>query len=184
VQVHEHGHRHGERKVRFNATTAVIVLASLLVVVVAMTVVVLLLRNSPSTAPRAAPTTTVNSTDSTARLVTATQAADRAASTALLALHAMKGIPTPVTVAAVVNPYVTYLQNYAVVLSGADVPESAHSSASNALAQVGQDVQFLSTINGLRAVKLGAYLEQFSEDDALFRDALGKLEHRLGVPKT
>jgi hypothetical protein len=181
--VHEQGLGHGQRKIRFNATTAVVVLTSLLVVVVAVTIVVVLLRNSPSTAPRATPTTTVPTPDTT-RLVAATQAADRVASTALLALHAMKGIPTPVTVAAVVNPYVNYLQSYAVVLSGADVPEAASSSVSNALAQIGEDVQFLSTINGLRAVKLGAYLEQFSEDDALFRNALGKLEHALGASKT
>jgi hypothetical protein len=181
--VHGHGHEHGQRRSRFNATTAVIMLASLFAVLVATTIVLVLLRNSPSTPTRTAPSATVAPSDPT-RLVAATRVADQDANTALLALHAMKGIPTPDKVAALVNPYVAALQSYAIVLSGADVPATARSSVSNALAQVGQDVQFLSTINGLRSVKLGSYLEQFSEDDALFQNALGKLEQHLGASTT
>jgi hypothetical protein len=53
-----------------------------------------------------------------------------------------------------------------------------------ALAQVGDDVQSMSTINGLPALRLGSYLEQFGKDTAQFQHALATLEHDLGAPTT
>jgi hypothetical protein len=163
--------------------TAGIVLASLFAIFLAVTVVMVLLHHSTNTTPASAPTATVTSSDST-RLVAATKVADRATNTTLLELHALKGIPTPVAVAAVVNPYLSALQRYAIVLSGADAPATARTAAAVALAQVGDDVQSMSTINGLPALRLGSYLEQFGKDTAQFQHALATLEHDLGAPTT
>lgn len=176
-------HAHGRRSRRAGAVTAGIVLASLFAIFLAVTVVMVLLHHSTNTTPASAPTATVTSSDST-RLVAATKVADRATSTTLLELHALKGIPTPVAVAAVVNPYLSALQRYAIVLSGADVPATARTAAAVALAQVGDDVQSMSTINGLPALRLGSYLEQFGKDTAQFQHALATLEHDLGAPTT
>jgi hypothetical protein len=177
-------HVHRQRRPRSHATTAVIVLASLLAFLVAITIVLVLLRNSPSTTARTAVTPTVTNAASTKSLLAATQVADRNTNTTLLALHAMKGIPTPVTVSALINRYVTSLQSYANALSGANLPATVRPAAALALAQVAEYVQFVSTVNGLRAVNLGTYLEQFGKESALFQIALGTLEHHLGASTT
>jgi len=173
--------------------------ACLVAVFVAVTVVMVLLHHSAnSTSTGAAPPPAVTSSGSTTgaappaavassgstRLVAATQVADEATSTTILGLHALKGIPTIVTVAALINPYVSSLQQYANALPGTDVPATAQTAAANALALVGEDVQFLSTINGLQPVRLGSYLEQFGHNAAQFQKALATLEHDLGAPTT
>ena len=180
---HRSLHAHGRRSRRAGAMTAGLVLASLFVIFLAVTVRVVLLHHSTNTTPASAPTAVVTSSDST-RLVAATKVADRATSSTLSELHALKGIPTPVAVAAVVNPYLSALQRYALVLSGADAPATARTAAAVALAQVGDDVQSMSAINGLPALRLGSYLEQFGKDTAQFQHALATLEHDLGAPTT
>jgi hypothetical protein len=175
------GNEHEQRSRRIRVTTTAIVLASLFVVFLAVTVLMVVLHHSAPTGK--ATTATVTSSDS-ARLVAATNVADEATSTTRSELHQLKGIPTPDTVARLINPYVTALQRYAIVLSGTDVPAHARSSAAEALAQVGDDVQDLSPINGLRAVRLGTYLETFGRNAAQFQKALGTLEHDLRSPAT
>jgi hypothetical protein len=174
---------HGVPRRRNRATTAVIVLASLVTFFLAVTAVMILLHHSANATAGTAPTGTVASSDST-QLLAATRVADGATATTGSELHSLKGIPTTVAVAAVVNPYVATLGQYEDTLSGPGVPAAARTAVADARALVGQDVQFLSTINGLEPIRLGSYLEQFGKNAAQFQLALGTLEHDLGASTT
>jgi hypothetical protein len=180
---HRPVHAHGRQSRRTRATTTAIVLASLVAVFVAVTIVMVLLHHSTNATTGATHTAPVTSSHST-HVVAATKTADGVTSTTRSELHALKGIPTLVTVAALINPYVTSLQQYAAVLSGAHVSAKARTAAAQALALARQDVQFLSSINGLPSIRLGSYLEQFGKDAAQFQKALGTLEHDLGASTT
>ena len=176
---------HGRRRRRTRATTAVIVVSSLVTFFVAVTGVMVLLHHSATANATAgtAPTKAVTSSGAT-QLVAATRVADGATTKTGSELHALKGIPTTVTVAAVINPYVTSLQQYAAALSGPGVPAAARIAADDARALVDQDVQFLSTINGLQPIHLGSYLEQFGKNATQFQRSLGTLEHDLDASPT
>ena len=181
--LHRPVHAHERQSRRTHATTTAIVLASLVAVFVAVTIVMVLLHHSANATTGATPRTAVTPSAS-AHLVAATKTADGVTSATRAELLALKSIPTPVTVAALINPYVSSLQQYATVLSGADVSATARTAAADALALAGQDVQFLSTINGLQPIRLGTYLEQFGKDAAQFQKALGTLEHDLSASTT
>jgi hypothetical protein len=154
------------------------VLASLFVVFVVVMVVMVLLHHSDNPPARAAAKTRVIS-PGTARLQTATKAIDTDANTTLLALHALKLIPTPVKVATVINPYVSNLQHYQTVLSGVKVPAAARGAAAEVRSLLSRDVPSFATIDGLPPLRLGAYLEEFGTGLAQLQKDLGTLEHAL-----
>jgi len=168
-------HHHNRRSRAFTTTVA---LASLLVVFVIVTVVMVLLHHSDTPPPRTATTPTV-SPPKTARLQTATTTMDSNVSATSAALHSLNGIPTTVTVAAVINPYISTLQHYQAVLSGAKVPSAARGAAADVRAQLSQDVQSLATIDGLQPLRLGTYLEEFGTGVTQLQKDLVTLEHAL-----
>ncbi len=110
---------------------------------------------------------------------TATRAADGATTAARSKLDTMTGFPTVTKVAPVINPYVASLQDYKTVLARTHAPTAARRAAVTAAALVTSDVQFLSTINGLPSLRLGAYFEQFGRDATQLQNALGTLEGEL-----
>jgi hypothetical protein len=157
-------------------TTAV--LASLFVVFVVVMVVMVLLHHSDNPPAGKASTTAVVSPE-TARLQTATRAMSTHASTTLSALHAIHGIPTTVNVATVINPYVSDLERYQTVLSGAKVPTAARGAAAKVRSLLSHDVQSVATIDGLAPLRLGSYLEEFGTGLTQLQKDLGTLEHAL-----
>jgi hypothetical protein len=181
--VEETHHNHHSRRSRAFMTTAV--LASLFVVFVVVMVVMVLLHHSTSPPDHSAnpPARTASTTaviaPETARLQTATTTMDTNASKTRSALHALHGIPTTVMVAAVINPYVSTLQHYQTVLSGAKVPSAARGAAAKVRALLSRDVQSLTTIDGLPPLRLGTYLEKFGPGVTQLQKDLGTLEHAL-----
>jgi hypothetical protein len=175
----EEAHRHHNRRSRAFLTTAV--LASLFVVFVVVMVVMVLLHHSDNPPAGTASTVTVVAPE-TARLQTATKTMDTNASTTRSALHSLNGIPTTVSVAAVINPYVTDLQRYEAILSGAKMPTAALGAAAKVRAQLSLDVRSLATIDGLPPLRLGTYLEEFGTGVNELQKSLGTLEHALGAP--
>jgi hypothetical protein len=103
------------------------------------------------------------------------------ASTAVAALHSLHGIPTTAKVAAVINPYVSTLQHYQTVLSGAKVPIGARGAAAKVSALLSRDVRSLATIDGLPSLRLGSYLEKVGPGVTQLQKDLGTLEHALGA---
>jgi hypothetical protein len=172
----EEKHQHHSRRSRAFMTTAV--LASLFVVFAVVMVVMVLLHHSASPPGGKASTTTVVAPE-TARLQTATTVMNTNASTASSALHSLDGIPTTVKVAAVINPYVSTLQHYQTVLSGAKVPTAARGAEAKVRALLSRDVRSLATIDGLPPLRLGTYLEQFGTGVIQLQRGLGTLEHAL-----
>jgi hypothetical protein len=157
-------------------TTAV--LASLFVVFVVVMVVMVLLHHSDNP-PAGTASSPAALSAGTVRLQAATTSMNADATAARSALHSLKGIPTTVTVAAVINPYVSSLQHYQTVLSRAEVPTSARGAAANVRASLSRDVRALATIDGLPPLRLGSYLEQFDSDLTHLQKDLGTLEHAL-----
>ena len=166
---------------RSRAFTTTVVLVSLFVVFIAVTAVMVLLHHSTKATPGTASTVAAVSPDS-ARLQTATQAIDVDTNTARLALHTLTGIPTPPQVAALITPYISSLQQYQTVLSGAEVPTAARGAAAAVRTLVSRDVRYLATIHGMAPLSLGSYLEEFSTTSAQFQKDLGTLERALGAP--
>ena len=78
-----------------------------------------------------------------------------------------------------VNPYLSSLQRYETSLVGTAVPASARTAAAGARTLVSQDVQFLSTLNGLAPLRLGSYLEQFGKNATQLQADLSRLEGDL-----
>jgi hypothetical protein len=127
-------------------------------------------------APGAAPTSAASET---ARIQAATDAVDSATTSATVGLSSLPSFPTPSNVEKIINPYVSSLQLYGTVLSGSTVPAPAQSEASNAEAQVHQDLQFLDTIDSLPPLQLGAFLKQFDTDATQLQTTLSALEQNL-----
>jgi hypothetical protein len=172
----EETHRHHSRRSRAFMTTAV--LASLFVLFVVVMVVMVLLHHSANPPAGKASTAAVIA-PGTARLQTATKAIDTDANTTLLALHALHGIPTPVQVATVVNPYVSNLQHYQTVLSGVKVPTAARGAAAKVRSLLSRDVPSFATIDGVPPLRLGSYLEELGTGLTQLHKDLGTLEHAL-----
>jgi hypothetical protein len=157
-----------------------VALAALLVVFVGVTGILVLLHHSTSPPESTAPNAAL--TSASARLETATQAVDFDARSTRSTLDSLGGIPTPVKVATVINPFVSALQYYQFVLNRAEMPRSALGAAATVRASVSRDVQSLSAINGLTPFHLGSYLENFGTGTTQLRKDLGALERALRTP--
>jgi hypothetical protein len=170
---------------RTRAFKVTIVLASLVVVLVAVAIAVTSLHHptSRATSPAAPSTSAVSSSD-VAQVRAATAAADAATTKARNQLHALTGWPTVTHVARVINPYVAALERYNSVLTMATVPESARTAAVSADVLVARDMQSLSTINELPALKLGTYLQEFTLDAAQLQTNLANLQQKLHPSNT
>jgi hypothetical protein len=172
-------HKKREPNGRSRVFTATLVLACLALVIVAAAAVVHS-RHHPTTAgvptPAAAP---ASPSSETARIQAATDAVDSATTSATVGLSSLASFPTPANVEKIINPYVSSLQLYGNLLSGSTVPAAAQSQASNAEAQVHQDLQFLDTIDTLPALHLGAFLKQFDTDATRLQTTLSALEQNL-----
>ena len=154
------------------------VLASLFVVFAVVMVVMVLLHHSDNPPAGKASTAAVISPE-TSRLQTATNAMNTHASATLAALHSLDGIPTTVKVAAVINPYVSTLEHYQTVLSGAKVPTAALGAEAKVRSLLSRDVRSLATIDGLPPLRLGSYLVQFGTGVTQLQKDLATLEHAL-----
>jgi hypothetical protein len=169
---HQHNHR-------TRAFTTTVVLASLFVIFVAVTLTLVLLHHSDNPPARTASTAAATSPD-TARLQAATKTMGGNLNATRAAFHSLKGIPTIVVVAGIIDPYVSSLQHYQTVLAGAKVPTSARAAAANVRALLSGDAQSLATIHGLPPIRLGTYLEDFLTSATQLQKDLGTLEHALG----
>jgi hypothetical protein len=167
-----------ERPARDKAFTVKAALAALLVVFLTVTVVMVLLRHSGTTPTQSAPAVVVAPSD-VARVQASTRELNAETAATRTALHQLPGIPTPLNVGAVINPYVASLQSYGTFLTTARLPGGPRTAAALTHALVTQDLQHLETINGLPALKLGSYLEQFTQDAARFQGALDSLQQSL-----
>jgi hypothetical protein len=172
-------HKKHEQNRRSRVFTATVVLACLALVLVVAAAVVHSRHHPPTGgAPtHAAPPT--SSSSETARIQTATDALDSATTSATVGLSSLPTFPTPSNVEKVINPYMSSLQLFGTLLSGSTVPSRARSAASNAEAQVRQDLQFLDTIDALPPLQLGAFLKQFDADAAQLQTTLSALEQNL-----
>jgi hypothetical protein len=94
-------------------------------------------------------------------------------------LSSLATFPTPSNVEKVINPYISSLQLYGTVLSGATVPAPARADASSAEAQVRLDLNFLDTIEALPPLQLGTFLKQFDTDATQLQTTLNALEQNL-----
>ncbi len=100
-------------------------------------------------------------------------------------MAAPAAFPTPTNVSTVINPYINSLQLYETFLSGITVPLPARATAQIALAEVRSDIASFETIDGLPAIHLGAFLQQFDTDSTQLQSTLGTLEvdlHSLTTP--
>jgi hypothetical protein len=174
---------HQGRNRRSRAFTTTVALASLFVVFIAVAVVLVLLHHSTTAKARTTSTAAVVSYNA-AQLRTATQAIDSETTTARSTLHSLVGIPTLVEVTDLMTPYVSSLQHYQRVLSGAEVPAAARRAAANVHGLVSGDVKFLGGIDGLAPLSLGSYLEQFGTSSTQLQKDLGTLERTLRAPKS
>ena len=109
----------------------------------------------------------------------ATDAADTATTTARSNLAALPGIPTPTDVAAIVNPYVSALRRYETTLTGTDLPATARTTVGAVRSLVKQDVQFVSTIDGLPSLGLGTYLAEFGKRSTQLQTTLSETQREL-----
>jgi hypothetical protein len=142
-------------------------------------------RHSPTATAAGTPNGALHAASSSPgalRIQSATDEVDSATTAARAGLASLSGFPTPTNVATVINPYVASLRLYETLMSGTTVPLPARSVAGVAGAQVRQDVNFLSTIDGLPAIRLGAFLREFITDTAQLQTTLGTLEQDLRTP--
>ncbi len=176
--------RRGEREKRSRVFTTTVVLACVFAGIVAGAAAERSIHH-PTTAASKPPvhaTARVSSAAEAAQIQTATDAIDSATTAARVGLGALSSFPTPANVAREINPYISSLQLYAAFLSGRTVPEPAQAAAASTEAQVRQDLQFLSTIENLPPLQLGAYLEQFGTDSTQLQTTLSTLEQNLHTP--
>jgi hypothetical protein len=131
-----------------------------------------------SAGPRTTSTPEI-STSGVSRVKTATDAADSATTAARSNLDAITGIPTTTNVAAIINPYVTSLQRYETTLSGTAVPAAARTGVDGVRSLVGQDVQFLTTINGLPSLGLGTYLAELGKRLTQLQTTFSEVQREL-----
>ena len=151
----------------------------LLVLVVASALVPTIDRPASTGAPVPSATTAEAS-----RLQSATDAVDSATTAARAAIASLPGFPTTANVSAVINPYINSLQLYDNFLSDTTVPAATQSTAQVAQTQVRQDVRFLESIDGLPALRLGAFLQQFGTNAAQLQSTLSTLEQGLHSTST
>jgi hypothetical protein len=165
--------------------TAVAGLVGILVVIVLAGVAAHALHGSPaSTAgsgPPAHPTSSAPGPSQVAALADGTNDIVSATTATQAGFAAMKGLPTPATVAVITNPYVDSLQLYAALLAESTVPPAARAADRQVSAQVRSDVDFLESINGLPPVELGTFLHSFYTHAAVLQAQLGALERDLGI---
>jgi hypothetical protein len=165
--------------------TAVKGLVAILVVIVLAGVGARALHGSPAstgtTGPPAHPATLSPATSQAAALADGTNDIVSATTATQAGFAAMKGLPTPATVAVITNPYVDSLQLYAAILAESAVPPSARAADRQVSAQVHSDIDFLESINGLAPVELGTFLHSFYTHAAVLQAQLGALERDLGV---
>jgi len=165
-------------------TTAAIAACILLVVVVGAVVLGSVHRNPSS--PAASPPTTASTAPPSAAAISqvqsATDAVDSATTGARAGLDSLSGFPTPSNVSTVINPYIASLRLYEAYMSGAAVPEVAQPAAATAEAQVGHELTFLETIDGLPPIRLGAFLQEFATDSTQLQTSLTTLEQDLRTP--
>jgi hypothetical protein len=183
--VHAGARGHRERRAPSRAFVTRVVLACLVVAFVAVAAIVYGLQatTTPSaTTSFPAKTTAVVSPAAVSHLLAATETIDVDTDTTRSSLDTIAGIPTPATVATVINPYVTKLQHYATVLESTVVPEAARTTTSSVRSLVNQDQRALSTITGLPSLGLGSYLEQFGKNSRQLQIALGNFEGELSSP--
>lgn len=167
-----------ERPARDKAFTVKAALAALLVVFLTVAVVMVLLRHSGTTPTRSAQVVVAAPSD-VARAQASTRELNAETDATRAALHQLPGIPTPLNVGAVINPYVESLRSYGTFLATAKLPGGPRPAAALTQTLVTQDLQHLETINGLPALRLGSYLEQFTLDAARFQAALDSLQQSL-----
>ncbi len=180
-----HAHTPGQRPSRRPSRTVIIVaaVACLLVAVLAATAILTSLHHSTANpGPSGATTPKVSPAPGTNRVGVATAAALTATREAQHGLLSVKGFPTVKKVAAVINPYMSSLQDYKHFLSGLSVPPAALGAERVAAAEVNGDLAFLSTINGLESLHLGTWLVQFGSNTVDLQTALSTFEQVLHVP--
>lgn len=131
---------------------------------------------TPAASPRVAPPAPEVASS---RVLKATHAADAAIILTRSALDAISGLPTLTNVAAIINPYVSALQNYETALTGAVVPSQSLSTLSGVRSLVRQDAQFLGTINVLPSLDLGTYLAEAGRRSTQLQAALSELRGEL-----
>jgi hypothetical protein len=167
---------------RSRVFVAAVVLLCLLFAYVAVAAI-LNSRHNP-TAATGRPPAASPSEVSVARVEAATVAADRATVTTRSKLEAIPGIPTPTNVAAVVLPYVTSLEDYETTLTGTVVPAAAQSSVADVRSLVGQDLQFLDTLDGLPSLGLGSYLAEVGKRSTQLQTVFGQVDRKLHTATT
>ena len=157
-----------------------VVVGCLLVAALVAAVVVSWVHN-PTAATVRTPAASTSGVPSAAvsRVQAATQAAGVATLLTRSKLDDISGIPTLANVTVIINPYVSSLQRYETALRGTTVPAGARSSVNGVRSLVQQDAQFLSTINGLPSLDLGAYLAEVSKRSTQLQMAFSAVEADL-----
>ena len=153
----------------------------MLVCLVVAVVAILSSRHSPTTPTAhsgAAPNSQVSSA-AVSRVEAATDAAAAATAMTRSALSGIPGIPTLTNVAAIINPYVTSLQRYETTLARTPVQGQAQTAVGGVRSLVRQDVQFLSSVNGLPSLDLGTYLAEVARRSAQLQMAYSEVKGAL-----
>jgi hypothetical protein len=163
------------RRRRSRVFVAAVVLLCLLFAFVAVAAI-LSSRHNPNAATVRPPAA---STSELSRVQEATNAADTATTTTRSKLAALSGIPTPTDVAAIVNPYVSALQRYETALTGITLPAAAQTTVGAVHSLVRQDVQFVSTIDGLPSLGLGTYLAEVGKRSTQLQMAFSEVQGEL-----
>jgi hypothetical protein len=168
------------RRRRSRVFVAAVVLLCLLFAFVAVAAI-LSSRHNPNAATVSPPggTTSELTSSAVSRVQEATNAAATATTAARSKLAALPGIPTPTDVAAIVNPYVSALQSYETTLTGTDLPATARTTVGAVRSLVKQDVQFVSTIDGLPPLGLGTYLAEFGTRSTQLQTTLSETQREL-----
>jgi hypothetical protein len=182
--MHTPAGRHRGRRRHSRTVIAVAALACLVVVFLAATAILTSLHHStPANAgPPATSAPKVSHSLVTPQVRAATEATLTAGTSVRQALDSLSGIPTTTKVVAIINPYISTLQQYRTFLANSTVPVAARAAKSSADTLVTQDLQFLGTINGLPSLRLGSYLEQFGSNSTALHTALTAFERTLRAP--
>lgn len=178
--------RRARRRSRQRALLATVALACVLVVFVAVAVIVYSLHRPSHTfdgrlaSASHGTSSTTGTSSGVSAFRTATDVATFATTTTRTKLLPLPVFPTPATVAAVVDPYIATLRRYGAFLSANRAPATIQSAAARTEAQVSGDLTFFSSLHGLTAPQLGAYLDRFLTETAQLQGTLAALNQELG----
>jgi hypothetical protein len=112
-------------------------------------------------------------------VLAATAVVTTAGTTMSLGMNDIAGVPTIGQVTTVVDPYVSALEHYSRVLTGATLNPSADTARQSVLSHVHRLVAFLRTLSRVSSARLGSWIDGFYLQTAELQSAIDGLQNAL-----